>query len=478
MRHRYYYTQIQRLLKFLIPPGKSILYFGCYREDVIYSLDASSSVVINEEVDERISKNKSVEFVHCKYHLYNPQQEYDYIILDTVIGKTENINLLLRNISSACSSHTRIIIHQENYLWRPLLNFAASFGLKKQEKTQNWLSIKDVETYLETAGFESTRVYKKNIFPLKAGFLGPILNHFFSTIPVLDFLKLDQFIVGRFNKPFTQLKSSSSLSICLTVKDEEHNIEPIVSSLPVLCENQEILFVEGNSTDNTAKEIERMKMLFPHKNIRLIKQPGKGQGDAIHTGFKEAKGEIIILYEGDGTSEPYDIQYFYEAIEAGRFEFIEGSRFVYPLSHKCMPLANKIGNVVFAKWFSFFLNQRTTDVLSGIKAIRKKDYEKIYNTWGFLGIPDPFGDFELLFGSARYGLKIGEIPIRYKPRVFGESKTSVFKHGWYLLKMAFTGYFIFRNSKVREQDINITRQNQPLSFNGKSVHVSDSQRVL
>ena len=116
-----------------------------------------------------------------------------------------------------------------------------------------------------------------------------------------------------------------------------------------------------------------------------------------------------------------------------------------------MPFINKIGNVLFAKWFSFFLNQRTTDVLSGIKAIRKKDFENIYNTWGFIGIADPFGDFELLFGSARYGLKIGEIPIRYKPRVFGKSKTSVFKHGWYLLKMSFAGYFIFRNSKVNSK---------------------------
>lgn len=458
MIHTYYYNIIRNLLRFLVPGGKRILYYGCYKEEVLYSLDPAYAIIVNEEQRERRINSDAIQVVHSKYHLYKPSEKFDYVILDTVIGKTENINLLLKHIARACTAQTRIIVHQENYLWRPVMDFASVLGLKKMEKTQNWLSVKDVDTYLRAAGFEATRIYKKNIFPLKLGFLGPVINYLAALLPIVDFLKFDQFIVAR----CTALPAEhdpeikKSLTICLTVKDEEENIEPIVSSLPVLCENQEILFVEGHSSDNTMHEIERMKMLFPHKNIRMITQPGKGQGDAIRTGFKEASGEIIILYEGDGTSEPQDIHYFYQAINTGRFEFIEGSRMVYPLSHKSMPLVNKIGNVFFARWFSFFLNQRTTDVLSGIKAILKKDFEKIYETWGFIGINDPFGDFELLFGSARYGLKIGEIPMRYKPRKFGKSKTAVFKHGWYLFKMAITGYFIFRNSKV-ESDFRLTR---------------------
>lgn len=448
MTHSYYYNLIKGLLKFLIPDNKRILYYGCYNDEVVYSLKPSAAVVVNEEVKERTSTKAAIEFVQSKYHLYKPVEKFDFVILDIAIGNTENINLLLVNIAKACTKHTRIIIHQENYLWRPALNLAAFFGLKKHEKTQNWLSVKDVETYLKAAGFEATRTYRKNIFPLKLGFIGPLINYFFSIIPVFDFLKLDQFIIARGTASFDRENFyPSSLTICLTVKDEEFNIEPIVSSLPVLCENQEILFVEGHSTDNTAKEIERMKTLFPRKNIHLIKQPGKGQGDAIRKGFKEAKGDIIILYEGDGTSEPHDIQYFYEAMKNGQFEFIEGSRLVYPLSHKSMPFVNKAGNVFFAKWFSFFLNQRTTDVLSGIKAILKKDFDNVYDTWGFIGIPDPFGDFELLYGAARYGLKIGEIPIHYKPRTHGNSKTRAFMHGSYLFKMAVKGYWVFRNSK-------------------------------
>jgi len=175
-------------------------------------------------------------------------------------------------------------------------------------------------------------------------------------------------------------------------------------------------------------------------------QPGKGQGDAVRVGFKAAKGDIVILYEGDGTSDPGDLQYFYQAMSNGYCEFIEGSRFVYPLSNAAMPPANKIGNWLFAKWFSFFLGQNSRDVLSGIKAILKRDYQLLYDRWGFLGFNDPFGDFELLYGAARQGLKFGEIPMRYYPRTYGETKTKVFHHGLYLLRMSLRGYWIFRSN--------------------------------
>jgi len=111
-----------------------------------------------------------------------------------------------------------------------------------------------------------------------------------------------------------------------------------------------------------------------------------------------------------------------------------------------MPIINQLGNIFFAKWFSFFLGQRTNDVLSGIKSILKRDYDLLYKRWGFLGFTDPFGDFELLYGAARTGLKIGEIPIRYYPRTYGETKTKLLIHGFYLLKMAAKGYLIFRNN--------------------------------
>ena len=449
MRHSYYHGLIEKILKFLIPENKSLLYYGNYNQHLVDSLKPFYSVSVSNQMNDDNSFN--LKYIDFHFEDYAAVRVFDYIVLDAALGKTDDICLLLKNVWKASTKHTRIIIHQKNFLWQPVFKIAAFFGLLKKERTNNWLSVGDIHTYLKASGFEPTRSFNKNLCPVKMGFVGPFINWFGSIFPFFDFLKLDQFIVARPVKKIDAVQSdysAPSLTICLTVRDEGKNIASLVSSLPTICADQEVLFIEGHSIDDTVEQIKRAQAVFPQKNIRLIHQQGIGQGDAIRQGFHEAKGEIIILYEGDGTSDPSDIQYFYECIKNENFEFIEGSRFSYPFISESMPLLNKIGNIFFAKWFSLFLKQRTTDVLSGIKAIRKRDYELIYNTWGFLKTHDPFGDFELLFGSARYGLRIGEIPIHYKPRTNGCSKTRAMKHGSYLAKMALKGYLIFRSSKA------------------------------
>lgn len=360
----------------------------------------------------------------------------NYLILNGTLGKSADLMGDLKKLRQICRPETRVIIYQYNYLWQWFL---------VKQGVQNWLSVGDLKTYLEGAGFQVTRIFRKTIFPIDCFGLGPILNFFSVLLPFFDWFKLDQFIIARPGPDLSSHKLPESLTLCITVRNEKGNIEPLVRSIPRICKNQEILFVEGHSTDGTRQEIQRVIKKYPKKNIRVMGQPGIGQGDATRVGFRAAKGEIIIIYEGDGTSDPGDIKYFYEAMKTGRFEFIEGTRFVYPKDNRAMPLINQLGNIFFARWFSFFLGQRTTDVLSGIKAILKRDYEVLYQRWGFLGLTDPFGDFELLYGTARMGLKIGEIPIRYYPRTYGETKTKPWRHGLYLLKMTLRGYFIFRN---------------------------------
>lgn len=411
LNHRYYHKRVQQTLDFIIPKDKKILY-----------IDALG----------KMGKVRS-------------DTKCDLIFLNGTLGKSKDIVGFVTGLQTYCHPSTRVLIYQHNHLWQWILFLAEKFNLKKKEGVQNWLSVADTSVYLTGCGFEVTRVFKRTLFPIFAFGFGPIINWMGIVLPFVDFFKLDQFILAR---PLPELfpeNQIKSLTVCITVRNEKKNIEKIVRTLPIVCDNQEILFIEGHSTDGTRQEIEKVMQKYPDKNVRVIGQPGKGQGDAIRVGFKAAKGDIVILYEGDDTSDPGDLKYFYDAIKIGRFEFIEGSRFVYPLVSEAMPLLNKLGNIFFAKWFSFFLGQRTTDVLSGIKAILKRDYELIFTRWGFLGLQDPFGDFELLYGAARMGLKFGEVPMRYYPRVYGSSKSNVFKHGLYLMRMAAKGYWIFRS---------------------------------
>ena len=109
-----------------------------------------------------------------------------------------------------------------------------------------------------------------------------------------------------------------------------------------------------------------------------------------------------------------------------------------------MPPVNRLGNLLFAVWFTWFLGQRTTDVLCGIKGISKRQFQKLERNWGFLGLFDPFGDFELLFGASRLGLQICEVPTRYRPRVYGQTKSRVLSHGWILARMAARATGVFK----------------------------------
>lgn len=421
MRHRYYHKRLHHTLNFLVPKEKRVLFIGSFDGELPHEWQRHN---IKEDL---------------------PAEHFDYIILEGVLGKTSDIPLFLNNLTRLCRLNTRILIYQHNYLWQGLLSLAEFLGLKRKEGIHNWLSPADIKMYLSAAGFEVTRIFRQTLCPAFLLGAGPIINWLFALIPIFDFLKLDQIIIARARPEIVpDDKLPQSLTICLTVRDEHDNIEPMVQAIPKLCENQEILFIEGHSKDGTREEIERIAKVYPEKNVRVMGQPGEGQGDATRVGFLAAKGEVIMLYEGDGTCDSEDLKWFWEAMRTSRFEFIEGSRFAYPFDKKCMPFLKKCGNIFFAVFFSFFLGQRVTDILSGIKAISKKDFETLEKRWGTLGFNDPWGDFEVLFGATRLGLKIGEIPIRYYPRSYGKSKMGILSHGFKVLKVAFSGYWLFR----------------------------------
>jgi hypothetical protein len=131
---------------------------------------------------------------------------------------------------------------------------------------------------------------------------------------------------------------------------------------------------------------------------------------------------------------------FYNALVAGKGEFINGSRLVYPMEKEAMRFLNLLANHSFSVIFTWLLNQRITDTLCGTKVLRKTHYEQIAANQSYFGDFDPFGDFDLIFGAAKLNLKMIDIPIRYASRQYGETQISRFRHGWQLLKMVVFAY--------------------------------------
>ncbi|MBI2028436.1 MAG: glycosyltransferase family 2 protein [Candidatus Levybacteria bacterium] len=413
----YYRKRNIRFLEFIIPQKKKILFVDLHKADL-------------NIINKLRKKYPTLKVINTK-DVYGLRGKFDYVILYTSSSYVNNKKLFFRQLQKRCHPSTRIVMYQRSHIWQWIGCFIERLRSREKKELHNMSPTNNISADLISNGFEPTRIFRSTLLPFFAFGLGPIINAVATAIPFFDIFKIDRYIVARpMPELFRKTELPQSLTICITVRNERDNIEPIVKSLPIICKSQEILFVEGHSSDGTREEIERIARKYTRKHVRVIGQTGRGQGDAIHVGFKE--------------SDPRDVHYFYEAIEKGRFEFVEGSRFLYPIISIPMPFINKLGNIFFAKIFSLFFNTHISDVLGGIKAIRKRDYDTLYAQWGFLNLYDPFGDFELLYGSIRQGLKIGEIPMRYYARIYGKSKTRRIQHGFYLLRMLIKGFYIFR----------------------------------
>jgi hypothetical protein len=100
-----------------------------------------------------------------------------------------------------------------------------------------------------------------------------------------------------------------------------------------------------------------------------------------------------------------------------------------------MRFLNIFANKFFAVAFSYVLGQRFKDTLCGTKVLSRAYYQRLAGTRDFFGNFDPFGDFDLLFGAARLGLKIVEIPVHYRERMYGTTNIQRWRHGLILLRM-------------------------------------------
>jgi glycosyltransferase involved in cell wall biosynthesis len=285
------------------------------------------------------------------------------------------------------------------------------------------------------AGFDVVKSGAKMIMPVYVPLVSSFLNAIVANLWPFSRLGIFHYVVLR--KPEKRhVSSKPSMSIIVPARNEAGTIERIVKELPEVGAFTEIIFVEGNSTDSTYDEIVRVADVYgKEKRIQYAKHDVRGKGSAVRRGFDMAKGDILTIYDADMTVPPEEMRKFYDAIVENKGDFINGSRLVYPLEKDSMRVLNFFGNKFFSLAFSWILGQPLKDTLCGTKVIWREDYEKVKEGRAFFGDFDPFGDFDLLFGAAKLNLKIVDLPIHYKERVYGSTNISRWKHGWLLLKM-------------------------------------------
>ncbi len=447
-RNKYYHRNLLKYYKTIIPEKSTILELGCGTGNLIGNLSPSFGVGVDIS-DEMIKIAKenypSIEFICEDIEELSMDRRFDYIIISGTLGTVENIQLLLRKVLLNAYSDTRIIVDFYNPLWNPVIRFGQKTGLKMPEIIKNWLSVDDMANFLYISGYQVIRRKFMLLFPKNIPVLSYILNRLIGKLPVIRRLSFNQIVIARPDMTPDNSENLSS-SVVITCRDEEGNIEGLVTRIPEMGKNTEIIFVEGHSKDNTVEKIMEMIKKYPEKDIRLLKQKGIGQGDAFRYGYDEAKGDLVIWLEADLTTPPEEAYQFWETFITGKGEYINGSRFIYKMERSAMPLLNFLGNRFFGILFTILLKQRFTDTLCGFKAISKKNYLKIRNQIDYFGDFDPFGDFELIFGAIKNNLKVADIPVHYKPRGYGESKAyggsffSFAKHGFLLIRMSWIAF--------------------------------------
>jgi len=381
-----------------------------------------------------VPKKETVLYVDETFKGFGETASYGYIVLSDILGYAYDVEQFLRNARRVLAPGGRIIITQYSSLWEPILRLASMLHLRTPSMEQNWLSPHDLRNFLYLAGFETIREGTKMLLPVYVPLLSAFCNTILANIWPFSKLGLIHYVVAR---PVPSVGADNpSFSIVVPARNEAGTIERIVSELPELGAFTEIVFIEGHSTDNTLAEMERVAKAYKgNKRIQVAVQTGKGKGDAVRKGFDMATGDILAIYDADMTVPPQDMEKFYRAITSNQGEFINGSRLVYPMEKGAMRLLNMAANKFFGLAFSAILDQPLKDTLCGTKVLSKEDYESIRENRAFFGDFDPFGDFDLLFGAAKLNLKITEVPVRYKERVYGETNISRWKHGWLLLKM-------------------------------------------
>jgi glycosyltransferase involved in cell wall biosynthesis len=256
-----------------------------------------------------------------------------------------------------------------------------------------------------------------------------------AKLPLLNNLSLYRLYVLR--KRGTAVTTAPKVTVVVPARNESGNITNIIERTPVMGSGTELIFVEGGSKDDTAAAIARAIASYEGPlTLKSLTQTGKGKGDAVRLGFGHATGDLLMILDADLTVPPEDLPKFYDVMTSGMADYVHGTRLVYPMEKDAMRFLNKLGNVAFSTLFSYLLNQSIKDTLCGTKVLWAADYARLAANRSFFGDFDPFGDFDLIFGSTKLNLKLLEIPVRYRDRTYGETNISRFRHGWLLLRMS------------------------------------------
>ncbi|MGE5638251.1 MAG: glycosyltransferase family 2 protein [Chloroflexota bacterium] len=207
------------------------------------------------------------------------------------------------------------------------------------------------------------------------------------------------------------------VSVVIPTLNEAGNIKEALTTIHgELKYPNEIIVVDGNSSDGTIEIVKDIDF------CKLIIEPRRGYGLALRKGIKYAKGDIIVMVDGDGTYEFKHINQLLDKLTETDAELCMATRMYDP--NKAMGFMNFVGNKVITFCFDFLYQQFLSDTQSGFRAISHSAIEKVE----FKETDMSFAT-EMLVRFAKKGFKMVEVKSIYKQRKYGKTKLRKFKSG-------------------------------------------------
>ncbi len=216
-------------------------------------------------------------------------------------------------------------------------------------------------------------------------------------------------------------RSRQTVSVVIPAMNEAENLPYVLPRIPAWV--HEVILVDGNSTDGTVAVARQL-----WEGIRIVRQQGHGKGAALRSGFAVATGDIIVMLDADGSTDPAEIPIFVGALLAGA-DFVKGSRFLQGGGTSDMPLHRKLGNWGFAMGVRVLFGGIYSDLCYGYNAFWRRvlPYMELYGD-GF--------EIETIMNvqALRSGLKVVEVPSFEAERVHGVGRLRTIPDGWRVLK--------------------------------------------
>lgn len=207
-----------------------------------------------------------------------------------------------------------------------------------------------------------------------------------------------------------------SITVVVPAMNEAANLPHVFARIPACVD--EVILVDGNSSDDT---VEVARSLRP--DVRVVLQSGRGKGNALACGFAAASGDIIVMLDADGSTDPAEIPAFIAPLLEGA-DFAKGSRYAQGGGSADITPIRGLGNRALGAVVNVLFGTRFTDLCYGYNAFWRSCLPHMHVTC------DGF-EVETLINIrvARAGLNVAEVPSHEEERIHGESNLNAFRDG-------------------------------------------------